>query len=108
MKPLLLFSVVMLLIALIGSIAVQRVFKPMERQLAQKESLQRIKSMSATERMRYYESVYEDIKSSFIPFDLANGLTFEDIKAIRSNFHQVFYLLIACLFLARLLKKPRA
>lgn len=80
----------------------------MERQLAQKESLQRIKSMSATERMRYYESVYEDIKSSFIPFDLANGLTFEDIKAIRSNFHQVFYLLIACLFLARLLKKPRA
>ncbi|MGA7875701.1 MAG: hypothetical protein WCA08_08565 [Desulfoferrobacter sp.] len=108
MKPVLLFSVVMLLLSVTGFIAGQKVFKPIEQQLPQRKNLQEIRSMNESDRMRYYESIYNDIKFSFISFDLANGLTFADIRAIRSNFSRVFYLLVGCLLLLRFLKKPKA
>jgi len=109
MKPVVLFSVAMLLLSLIGFVTEQKVFKPIiERPLPQRQNLQVIKSMSESDRIRYYESRYNDVRSSFIPFDLANGLTFADIRAIRSNFNRGFYLLVGCLFLVRYLKKPKA
>jgi len=108
MKPVLFFCFAMMLLALFGFMASNKVFTAAEHLFPNKQSLQQIRLMNETDKMRYFESVYDEVKFSFISFDLANGLTFADIRAIRRGFNGVFYLIIAGLFMIRFLKKPKS